>query len=169
MLNKNTNCYNIDKNFKYSTVINTFSKHFTIFWTLSIDIWQLKCQQRQINKTKNGDIFSANFSELSNFFPSSSFWEKSLWNHFGITATVRHSCSTQVRSLPTLSCFPFSYKLFLELIFAYQTKNNVVETISCFVYQLSKKYFVYYLFEYLKYCTQINGYWLNKNACLNIV
>ena len=37
--------YNIEKNFKYSTVISTFSKHITIFRTLSIYIWQLICQQ----------------------------------------------------------------------------------------------------------------------------
>ena len=52
MLNKNANCYNIEKNFKYSTV----SQNITIFRTLSIDIWQLKCQLRQTNKTKNGKL-----------------------------------------------------------------------------------------------------------------
>ena len=56
------------KNFKNCTVMSTFSEHITIFGTLSIDIWQLKCQQRQTNKTKNDDIFIfAHFSELSNF------------------------------------------------------------------------------------------------------
>ena len=36
--------------------------------------------------------------------------------------------------------------------FRHQNKNNVVETISCFVYQLSKKYCVNYVSEHLKYC-----------------
>ena len=53
--------------------------------------------------------------------------------------------------------------------FRHQIKNNVVETISCFVCQLSKKYCVYSVSEHLTYCTQINEYWFNKNACLNIV
>ena len=57
--------YNIEKNFKYGTVISTFSENITIFWTLSIDIWQFKCQQRQTNKPKKmANLFSAKFSEL---------------------------------------------------------------------------------------------------------
>ena len=39
--------FNIEKNFKYSTVISMFSEHINMFRTLSIDIWQLKCKQRQ--------------------------------------------------------------------------------------------------------------------------
>ena len=39
----------------------------------------------------------------------------------------------------------------------HQNKNNVVEKISCFVS------------EHLKYCSRINEYWFNKNACLNVV
>ena len=58
MLNKNANCYNIENNFKYRTVISTFSEHITIIRTFSIDIWQLKCQPRQTNKTKNSKLFS---------------------------------------------------------------------------------------------------------------
>ena len=41
----------INKNI-YTTVISTFSEHITIFRTLSIDIWQLKCQQRQTKNVK---------------------------------------------------------------------------------------------------------------------
>ena len=43
----------------------------------------------------------------------------------------------------------------------------VIETINCFVDQLSKN--IAYTPEHLKYCTQINEYWLDKNTCLNIV
>ena len=50
--------------------------------------------------------------------------------------------------------------------FPNQNKNNVIETISCFVDQLSKKYCLYYASEHLKYN---NKCWLNKNVCLNIV
>ena len=159
MLNKNANCYNIEKNFKYSTVISMFSEHIIIFRTLSIDIWQLKCQQRQM-----ANFVSANSSELSTF-SSPSFWGKPLWNQklLLLTATARRSCSTLVRPFSMLSCFPFFHKLFWN-----QNKNNVVETVSCFVYLL-KKYCTDYMSEHLKYCTQINEYWLNKTACLNIV
>ena len=50
-----------------------------------------------------------------------------------------------------------------------QNKNNVIETTSCFVDQLSKKYCIYYVSEHLEYCTQINKYWLIESICLNIV
>ena len=61
----------------------------------------------------------------------------------------------------TLSCFPFLHKFFWNN-FRHQNKNNVIETISCFVYQLSKKYCVNYMSEHLKYCIQIKEYWLKK-------
>ena len=57
---------------------------------------------------------------------------------------------------------------FLKQIFTTKIKT-IVETVCCLVYERSKKYFVYYVFEHLKYCAQINEYCLNKNACLNIV
>ena len=154
MLYKNVNCYNIEKNFKYSTVISTFSEHITIFRTLSIDIWQLKCQQRQTNKTKNGKLFFQQTSELS----------KPLWNQklLLLTATTRCSCYTLVRPFPTLSCF-------LKLIFVIKIKTMLLKQSAVWLTSCPKKYCVYYLCEHLKYCTQINEYWLNKNACLNII
>ena len=129
MLNKNANCYNMEKNFKYSNVISSFSEHITIFRTLSINIWQLKCKQWQTNKTKKGKLFSENFSKLSNF-PSSYLWGKPLWNQklLLLTATARGSCYTLVRSFPTLSCFPFFINFF-GTNFRHQNKTNVVETI----------------------------------------
>ena len=78
------------------------------------------------------------------------------------------TCYTLVRPFPTLSCFPVFINFFRNN-FRYQNKNNVADIISCFVYQLSKKYCVYYVPEHLKYCLQINEYWLNKSAYLNIV
>ena len=116
MLNKTAIYYNIELNFKYITVISTFSEHITIFRTLSIDIWQLKCQQRQTNKTKISNFFSANFSELANF-SSSPFWEKPLWNQSGSTnrnssAFLLHTSKTFF-NVKLFSIFP---KTFLELI-----------------------------------------------------
>ena len=56
-------------------VISRFSEHITIFQTLAIDI----CNNDKQIKQKMANFFSANFSELSNFFPHPS--ERS---HFGI-------------------------------------------------------------------------------------
>ena len=75
-------------------------------------------------------------------------------------AFLLHSCET----FSNVELFSIFSQIFLELISAI----SVVETISCFVDQLSKKYCLYYLSEHLKYCSQINEYWLNKNVCLNI-
>ena len=112
------------KKLKCSTVISTFSEHIAIFWILSIDIWQLKCQQRQTNKTKHCKFLSANLSELSSF-STSFFWEKPLWNQkfFLLTATAWRSCYTLVRPFPALSCFPLFLQTFLELIFAAKIKT----------------------------------------------
>ena len=150
MLNKYANCYNIEKNFKYRTVISTFSEHITIFRTLSIDIWQLKWQQLQT---------SANFSELSNISSSSVSGK-----YFGIK-----SCYKLVRPFSNVELFSIFSQTFFGTNFRHQNENNIVETISCFADQLSKKYCVNYVSEHLKYCLQVNEYWLNKNACLNIV
>ena len=124
MLNKNANCYNIENNFKYSTVISTFSEHITNFGILSIDIWQLKCQQRQTNKAKK----MANFAELSNF-STSSFWGKPLWNQklLLLNVTARLPFYTLVRPFPTLSCFPIFFINFLELIFASKIKTMLLK------------------------------------------
>ena len=131
MLNKNAIC-------KYSTVIQWACYNFpnTFNWYLTT----VKCEQRQTNKTKNGEFFYANFSELSNF-SSSSFWEKPLWNQklFLLTATARRSCYILVRPFPTLSCFLLFFTNFFGTNFRYQNKNNGVEIIRCFVYQLKKK------------------------------
>ena len=66
-------------------------------------------------------------------------------------ATAQRSCYTLLRPFPAIGCF-------FKLIFCHQNKSVVVETISCFVYQLSIKYYVYNVSEHLKYCTQINEY-----------
>ena len=122
MLNKNANCYNIEKYFKYSTVVNTFSEDITIFRTLSIYIWQLKCQERQTNKTKNCKLFSANFSESLNFS--------------SLSFLSYRSCYILVRPFPVLSCFSFLQKKFWKLIFATKIKTmslkqSAVSFISC--------------------------------------
>ena len=151
MLNRNSNCYNFEKNFKYSAIINMFSEHITILRTLSIDIWQLKCQQRQTNKTKTGKLFFGKLFRIIKFF---------------FPILLRKATLKSAFLLHTSKTF---FTKFFATNFRHQNKNNVGEKFCCFVNQLSKKYCVYYVTEHLKYCTQINEYWLNKYACLNIV
>ena len=124
----------LSKNYKYSTVIRTFSEHIANFPTLLIDIWQLKCPQRRTNKIKNGDLF------LETFLNYQIFLREAIWNRklLLLTATARRSCYTLVRPLRTLSCFPFFFTNFFGTNFRHQNKNNVLETTSCFADQLSK-------------------------------
>ena len=56
------------------------------------------------------------------------------------------------------SVFHFFSHTFLGTNFLAKYTNNVIETTSYFVGQLSKNDCVYYVFEHLKYCTQINEY-----------
>ena len=79
-----------------------------------------------------------------------------------VAPTHRYSSAFLLHTSKTFSnveLFSIFSQTFLELIFA--TK---IKTISYLVYQLSKKYCVYHISEHLKYCSQINEYWLNKNA-----
>ena len=162
MLNKNTNCYNIETNFKYSSVISTFSEHITILRTLPIDIWELKCQQRQINTTKNGKLFFCKLFRIIKFFFLMLLREATLES---IVAPInRNSSAFLLHTSKTFS------NIELFLIFSPpKNKNNVCwNNQLLFVYELSKN-IVYIVSEHLKYCKQINEYWINKNACLNIV
>ena len=138
MLNKNANCYNIEKNFKYSTVICTFSEHITIS-----EHFQLIFDNSNVNndkqiKQKKPKNFCCNFSELSNF-SFSSFWGKTLWNQklLLLTAIARCSYYTLVCTLVVYQrwvVFHF-FTNFFRTNFRHQNKNNV--------YQLSKKCCVY--------------------------
>ena len=113
--NKNANCYNIEKTFKYNTVVSAFSEHITIFRTLSNYIWQLKCQQRQINKWKNPEFFFWKLFRIIKFF--------FLILLIGTTLESKVACCTLVRPVPTLNCFPF-FKSFFGNNFRDQNKNN---------------------------------------------
>ena len=128
MLNKNTNCYNIEKNFKYSTVTSTFSEHITIFRTLSIDIWQLKCQQRQTNKTKSDNLFFLqNFQNYQIFLPHPSE-ETTLKSK--VAPTNHNSSAFLLHTSKTFSnvelFYIFSHN-FLELIFTTKIKTMLLK------------------------------------------
>ena len=130
MLNKYANCYNIEKNFKYSTVVSTFSEHITIFRKLSIDIWQ----QRQTNKTKNGELFFCKIFRIVKFFFLILLRAATLESEVAIIN--RNSSGFLLHTSNTLfqRWVVFHFFLnFFETNFRYQNKNNVVETISCFV------------------------------------
>ena len=167
MHNKNANCYNIENNFKHGTVISTFSKHITIFRALLIDIWQLECQERQ---TKNGKLFFCKLFRIIKFFFLILLREATLESKVALTNRTSSVFLLHTSKIfSNVELFSIFSQPFFGTNFRHQNKNNVVETVSCFVYQLSTKYCVYYMSEHLKYCTQINEYWLHKNVCLNIV
>ena len=114
MLNQNANCHNIGKNFEYRTVISTFSEHIFVFRTLSIDFWQLKCQQRQTNKTKNVKLFFCNLFWIIKFFFLIFLREATLESKVAPTPTARSSCYRVIRPFSTFSCFPNFSQTFLE-------------------------------------------------------
>ena len=136
MLNKNANCYNIEKKCKYSTVISTLSKHITIFRTLSIDIWQLKCQQRQTNKTKkNGKFF-----RIIKFFYLVLLREATLKSK--VAPTNCNSSAFLLNTSKTFSNFElFSIfsQTFLELIFASKIKAMLLKQSAVLFTSCQKK------------------------------
>ena len=62
------NYYNIEKNFKYNTAISTFSDHFTIFWMLSIDIWQFSVNNYKQIKQKMANFSFCKIFRIIKFF-----------------------------------------------------------------------------------------------------
>ena len=93
-----------------------------------------------------------------------------------VAPTNRNSQSFPLHTSKTFSnveLFSIFSHIFLELIFGHQNKNNVVETISCFVYQLSNKYCVYYVSEHLKSPSnqrrnEVTKHWRNVKETANI-
>ena len=133
-----------------------FSEHLQLIFDNS------NVNKRQTNKTKNGKLF---FCKLPH--PS----ERS---QFGIQICsyityTRRSCYIQVRSFPTLTSFPFFSWTFLDLIFATIRKTMLLIQSAVLFTSCHQKYCAYYGSEHLKYCSQIEEYWLNKNGCLNMV
>ena len=116
MLNKNASCYDIENNFKYSTVIITFSEHITIFRTFSIDIWQLKCQQRETDRTKNGELY------FWKFFFLIILREATLESK--VVPANRNSSALLLYTSKTFSIFS---QTFLELIFTTKIKTMLLK------------------------------------------
>ena len=133
--------------------------------------FQLIFDNSNVNKrqTKNGYhsfywiyLFIYNLQNYQIFLPY-----HSKRNHYGIK-----SCSYQPQkpaflqyTSKTFSNVLFSTfsQTFFELIFATKIKTMLLKQPAV------KKYCVCYVSKHLKYCTQTNEFWLNKNVCLNIV
>ena len=122
MLNKNESCYNIENNFKYRTVVSTiilqFSEHFKLIFDNSNANNDKQIKQKMTN------LFSVNFSKLSNF-SSLSFWVKPIRKKklLLLTTTARRSCCTLVSWV----VFYF-FTNFFGTNFNHQNKNYVVKT-----------------------------------------
>ena len=130
MLNENANCYNIEKKFQIQSPI---SEHFQLIFDKSN-----VNNERQI-KQKMANFFLQTFQNYQIFLPYPS--EES---HFGIkncnsSAFLLHTSNT----FCTVELFFIFFTNFYGTNFRHQNKNNVVETTSCFVDQLSKKYCLY--------------------------
>ena len=137
------------KNFKYNAFISTFSEYITIFRTLSIDIWQLNVNNdKQIKKKwKPFQNYQICFLIL---LREATLESKIAPTNLKISAFLIHTS----RTFSNVELFSI-FQPFMELYI-----KNVAETISCFIYQLSKKYCVYYVSEHLKIFSQINEYCL---------
>ena len=115
-------------NFKYSTVLSTFSEHITIFRTLSIDIWQLKCQQRQTNETKSGEPFFCKLFRIVQLLGLILLREATLESKVAPTnsnssAFLLHTSKT----FSNLELFSIFSQTFLELIFATKIKTTLLK------------------------------------------
>ena len=117
-----------------------FSEHVTIFQTLSIDIWQLICQQRQTNKTKNGELF---FGKL---FRNVKFLFLILLREGALESNVAPTnCNSLAYLLHTSKAFSnvelfyiFS-QTFFELIFATKIKTMLLKQSAVLFSSCQKK------------------------------
>ena len=131
-----------------------FSEHFQLIFDNSNVSKGKKIKQKKAN------FFAANLSDLSKCFFLILLRQDPLKSKVALTtATARPSCYTLAgKTFSKVELFSIFSHTYFGTNFRHQNKNNVVETINCFVYQLSIKYCVYYVSEHLKYCAQINEY-----------
>ena len=125
MLNKNANCYNIEKNFKYSTVINKYVqwRYYNFPNTFN---WYLTTQMSiMTNKTKNGKAFFSKLFRITKFFFFILRRESTLESK--VAPTKRNSSTFLLHSTKTFSnveLFSIFSQTILELIFATKIKTN---------------------------------------------
>ena len=139
-------------------LICTFSEHITNFRTLSID---------KTNKTKNGELFFCKLFRI--------WWFLILLRkanlELKVGSTNRNSPAFLLHNSKTF----FNFEVFLIFFtncfgtnFRHQNKYNFGKTISCFVYQLSKK-ILHILCVWTLKILYTNKRILLKNTFLNIV
>ena len=138
-----------------------FSEHFQLIFDNSNVSNDKKIKQKIAN------FFSGNFSELSNVSFLILLREANLQSK--VAPTNRNSSAFLLHTNKTFFQRFVVFHKFFHKIFAIKIKTMLLNQAAVLFTNCQKKYCVYYVSEHLKYCTQINEYWLNKNACLNIV
>ena len=107
MLNKIAHCYDIEKNFKYST----FNWYLTTRMSTTT------------NRQNKSELFSPYFSEITNY-SSSSFWGiKSCFYHRNSSAFLLHNS----KIFSNVKLFSIFSQTFLELIFATKIKTMLLK------------------------------------------
>ena len=120
---------------KYSTVISTFSEHITIFRTLSIDIWQLKCQKnrKQIKQKMKNFFFFCKLFWIIKFFFLILLRDAIL--EAKVVPTNRNSSAFLLHTSKTFSNFELfsissQLQTFWQLIFATKIKTMLCEKLG---------------------------------------
>ena len=129
MLNTNANCYNIENNFKYNTVISTFSDHILIFKTLSIDIDILISTTIQKIKRKMANFFFIKFFFLI-FLRKTTLESKVTPTNSNSSAYLLHTSQT----FCNVELYSNFSQYFLELIAKIKTmllKQSIVLFTNC--------------------------------------
>ena len=145
-----------------------FSEHITICRTLSIDIWELKCQQRQTNKAKYDKLCPCKLCKILKFFFLILLSKAILETK--VVPTNRNSSAFLLNTNMIFSnvvLFSNFSQTFFETNFRQQNKNKSYWNNQLFCWPaVKKRYCGYYVSEHLKYCSQINKYWLHKKMCI---
>ena len=95
---------------------------------VSIAIWQLKCQQRQINKPKNGKLFLWKLFRIIKFFFLSLLREVTL--ELKVAPTKRNSSAFLLhtsKAFFNVGLFSIFSQTFLELVFATKIKTMLLK------------------------------------------
>ena len=101
-----------------------FSEHFQLIFDNS----NVK-NNKQIKQKMTNFFFLKTFQNYQIFLPPASEEPKIASTNLNSSAFLLQTCSMTCSNVELFSIFS---QYFLELIFTYQNKNNVVETISCF-------------------------------------
>ena len=138
-----------------------FSAHFQLIFdssNVNNDKWI---------KQTNGEHFFCKLFRIIKFFFPILLREVTLQSK--VAPTNRNSSAFLLHTNKTFFQRFVVFHKFFHKIFAIKIKTMLLNQAAVLFTNCQKKYCVYYVSEHLKYCTQINEYWLNKNACLNIV